>query len=63
MSEIEKVKQTVTDDLAAIEVEKRKAIDALNREQSWVETHPKTVTVLGVVLLFVIIAMLAKAYG
>ena len=63
MSEIEKVKQAARDDLAAVAIERRKAMDALNRQESWIEAHPKTVTVAGLVLLFVIIVMLAKAYA
>lgn len=63
MSEIEQAKQAVKDDVSALAVERRKAMDALNCEQSWIEKHPNAVTLVGVVLLVVIVWMLMKAYA
>jgi hypothetical protein len=63
MSEIEKVKQEVKTDVAAIEAAKRKAMAALNREESWIETHPRSVTWIVIGLLAIVIGVLAKSCG
>ena len=48
---------------AEVALARKRSMDALNREETWIEQHPRTVTAIGVALLMVIIFLLVKAYA
>jgi hypothetical protein len=54
MSELEKIAQEAA-------AAKKRAMDALNREESWIEKHPHAVNLITLGMFVLIVVLLAKS--